>query len=458
MTILQKIIEHKRIEVEQLRAVPPSYSQVKPRPSLYETLKRAQSLQVIAEMKRASPSKGDIASDIDPITQAKQYEQAGAACISVLTDTRFFKGSFADLHAVAQHVDIPVLCKDFVIDRIQIDYAKAAGASVVLLIVAALTDEELATLYDYATSLALDVLVEVHNVTELERALHINARIIGVNNRDLHTFEVNLDQTALIATHLQGRDVVFVSESGIWNEQHAAFVAAAGAQAVLVGESLMRSEDVEGDLRKLQVPFIHTPLVKICGLKTVEHVQAAVQAGADFIGFVFAPSKRRITVEGATQLAAHIPLGVKKVGVFVNEEAEIIKEIARTVPLDYIQYHGDETNDFIQQVGLPAIKAFAVRDMADVEQAATFDVDYYLFDTPGTAYRGGSGQTFDWSLLAQTRGKVIVAGGLTPDNVAQAIRTVRPAAVDVSSGVERDGAKDRTLITTFIEQAKGALQ
>lgn len=200
--------------------------------------------------------------------------------------------------------------------------------------------------------------------------------------------------------------------------------------------------------------------VKICGLKEMEHVETAVKSGADFIGFMFAPSKRRITVEEAVKLAKAIPNTVKKVGVFVNEEATTIRQIAKSVGLDYIQYHGDETPEQIQEIGLPAIKAFSIRGEEDVERAATYDVDYYLFDAPGTDFRGGSGNSFDWMLLDKVNiplEKVILAGGLKAENVGLAITLVEPFAVDVSSGVEVDGRKDSAAITKFIETAKGEL-
>lgn len=200
--------------------------------------------------------------------------------------------------------------------------------------------------------------------------------------------------------------------------------------------------------------------VKICGLKEMEHVETAVKSGADFIGFMFAPSKRRITVEEAVKLAKAIPNTVKKVGVFVNEEATTIRQIAESVGLDYIQYHGDETPEQIQEIGLPAIKAFSIRGEEDVERAATYDVDYYLFDAPGTDFRGGSGNSFDWMLLDKVNiplEKVILAGGLKAENVGLAITLVEPFAVDVSSGVEVDGRKDSAAITKFIETAKGEL-
>lgn len=200
--------------------------------------------------------------------------------------------------------------------------------------------------------------------------------------------------------------------------------------------------------------------VKICGLKEVAHVEAAVNAGADFIGLMFAPSKRRITVEQAEELVKAVPSHVKKVGVFVNEAPETIQTIATQVGLDYIQYHGDETPEFIEAIGLPAIKAFSIQTKEDVVRAATFEVDYYLFDAPGTNYRGGSGEAFDWTLLDEVEiplEKVILAGGLNAENVALAIMLVAPFAVDVSSGVEIDGRKDVAAIADFIDKAKGEL-
>ena len=200
--------------------------------------------------------------------------------------------------------------------------------------------------------------------------------------------------------------------------------------------------------------------VKICGLKEVEHVQAAVEAGADFIGLMFAPSKRRITVEQAVELASHIPDNVKKVGVFVNEKPETIKQIAAQVGLDFIQYHGDETAEQINAIGLPAIKAFSIRNEEDVNRAAAYDVDYYLFDAPGTDFRGGSGNSFDWTLLDDVNialDKVILAGGLNEENVGIAVMLVDPFAVDVSSGVEVDGRKSSDKIKGFVERAKGEL-
>lgn len=256
MNILTKIIEQKKIEVANLLTQPDPLANftVTKHNTLFATLSSADTLQVIAEMKRASPSKGLIAQGADPVKQAKIYATAGAAAISVLTDKAFFQGSFEDLAAVAKAVQTPLLCKDFMIDRVQIRFAKAAGASVILLIVAALDDATLQDLFSFATSLGLEVLVEVHDVEELERALTLGAKLIGVNNRDLRTFEVDLARTQEIAEAFPFEEQrVLISESGIWSNADAKKVAAMGASAVLVGESLMRSGDAGSALRHLQV-------------------------------------------------------------------------------------------------------------------------------------------------------------------------------------------------------------
>ena len=196
--------------------------------------------------------------------------------------------------------------------------------------------------------------------------------------------------------------------------------------------------------------------VKICGLKEEEHVKAAVEAGATWIGFMFAPSKRQISIERAKELAKWIPSHVKKVGVFVNPSQQQVREAVHTVGLDYVQYHGQEEPTFIEQLGYPSIKAFSIRSDEDVQKASQYEVDYFLFDAPGTTFAGGSGHIFDWSLLnnlAISKDRIILAGGLNQDNVRRAIAHVQPFGVDVSSGVEVDGAKDSARIKQFIEAA-----
>lgn len=196
--------------------------------------------------------------------------------------------------------------------------------------------------------------------------------------------------------------------------------------------------------------------VKICGLTEARHVRAAVDAGADAIGFVFAPSRRQVTADQAAELAVYIPQSVLKVGVFVNAEKSEIQAIYEAVPLDIVQYHGEETPEFIEKVGLPAFKAFSIKDSDDAKRASAYNATP-LFDTPGVEFKGGSGETFNWDILRETglqERPFILAGGLNAENVGEAIRQVNPVMVDISSGVEIEKRKDEQLIREFIKTVK----
>lgn len=197
--------------------------------------------------------------------------------------------------------------------------------------------------------------------------------------------------------------------------------------------------------------------VKICGLTEPEHVQAAVESEADAIGFVFAPSSRRVSIARAKELARDIPQGVLKVGVFVNPTKEEVLQAFKEVPLDYAQYHGEESAAFIHEVGVPSIRAVAIQETTDVQKAMAWETDYLLVDAPGTIYRGGSGIPFDWKLVEESgisTDRLILAGGLNEKNVGEAIRRVNPYMVDVSSGVEREKRKDISLIKAFLRAVK----
>ncbi|WP_210365142.1 phosphoribosylanthranilate isomerase [Bacillus sp. REN3] len=197
--------------------------------------------------------------------------------------------------------------------------------------------------------------------------------------------------------------------------------------------------------------------VKICGIKSVDAAKCAVEAGADAIGFVFAPSTRRITNEQAKKIIKQLPGDVWKVGVFVDEEAKFIKEVADTVGLSHIQLHGKEDPDLYQEVGLPIIKSAAIKSKQDTDRLFSIRSPYLLLDSPPEAFMGGSGNSFDWMQvegLGLKRSNIILAGGLTSKNVRAAIKAVRPFMVDVSSGVETDGEKDFRKIREFIMTAK----
>ena len=255
-TILDRIIHEKQKEVKKLREGNPIKVAAKPKRSFIQKLQQAEEIVIISEFKRASPSKGLINGGVEPADQAARYEAAGASAISVLTDSTFFKGSFADLRAVREAVDLPILCKDFIIDSCQIDQAQAFGADIILLIVAALDEHTLIELYQYAMERDLEVLVEVHNQKELEKALNLGAQLIGVNNRDLNTFNVSLDVTGSLAKSIKDAGAFLISESGIHHKEDVERVRNAGANGILVGEALMKSPDLAKSFQDFRLPLV----------------------------------------------------------------------------------------------------------------------------------------------------------------------------------------------------------
>ena len=247
---LSRILEQKAREVEKMER-----EELQPLRQTYrlsEYLKNQQDrLQIIAEVKKASPSMGDINLDVDIVQQAQTYEANGAVMISVLTDEVFFKGHLDYLREISSQVEIPTLNKDFIIDEKQIIRARNAGATVILLIVAALSEKRLKELYDYATELGLEVLVETHNLAELEVAHRLGAQIIGVNNRNLTTFEVDLQTSVDLAKYFKD-DCFYISESAIFTEEDAKRVAPY-FNGILVGTALMQVEDVAQRIKELQI-------------------------------------------------------------------------------------------------------------------------------------------------------------------------------------------------------------
>ena len=255
MTILDEILAHKRLELDaaRRRVAPAALAQRAAAAAPPRGFRRAllgRGPRVIAELKRRSPSKGEIRPDFDPVAIARAYEAGGAAALSVLTDERYFGGSLAVLAAVRAVTELPLLRKDFVIDAYQIDEARAAGADAVLLIVAALAPAELARLLEHARSLGLDALVEVHDEAELDVAKGIGADLIGINNRDLRSFVTDLAVTERLARRVP-QGALVVAESGISGPADLARLARAGASAFLVGTSLMREADPGLALRRL---------------------------------------------------------------------------------------------------------------------------------------------------------------------------------------------------------------
>ena len=432
----------------------------------FEAALRQQDFNFICEVKKASPSKGIIAEHFPYLDIAKEYEVAGAAAISVLTEPDFFKGDKKYLQEIANTVKIPVLRKDFIIDEYQIYQAKVWGASAILLICACLDVPTLTKFRELADSLGLSSLVEAHDEKEVQMAIDCGARIIGVNNRNLKDFTVDVQNSVRLRNLVQD-DVIFVSESGLETPEDIQVLRDNNIGVALMGETFMRSPNKVEKLAYLYGPTYYTPKVKMCGISKVETIPAVVEAKPDYMGLVFAPSKRQVTVEQAKILIEELHKQcinhydtkvVKTVGVFVNETLDNLVRIADTANLDAVQLHGDEDEAFIQSLkertNVEVWKAIQIRTAADTEKWIDSSADMLLFDAYHKHERGGTGEVFDWSSLDAFERPFMLAGGIDSTNVARAIRTVRSYGIDISSGIETNGVKDDEKITAFTKIVK----
>ena len=503
--ILDKIIEATKIRVAQEKQVESPEAVKAASLALpsdtgfpFEAALRQQDFNFICEVKKASPSKGIIAEHFPYLDIAKEYEVAGAAAISVLTEPDFFKGDKKYLQEIASTVKIPVLRKDFIIDEYQIYQAKVWGASAILLICACLDMPTLTKFRELADSLGLSSLVEAHDEHEVQMAIDCGARIIGVNNRNLKDFTVDVQNSVRLRNLVQD-DVIFVSESGLGTPEDIQVLRDNNIGVALMGETFMRSPNKVEKLAYLYGPTYYTPKVKMCGISKVETIPAVVEAKPDYMGFVFAPSKRQVTVDQAKTLVEelHKQYGnrysreevqcsndvvqdgavigavhegtltstenasptlihqeaIKTVGVFVNETLDNLVSIATEANLDVVQLHGDEDEAFIQSLkertNVEVWKAVQIRSAADAETWSDSSADMLLFDAYHKDERGGTGEVFDWSCLDEFERPFMLAGGIDSTNVARAIRTVRPYGIDISSGIETEGVKDNEKIKAF---------
>lgn len=417
--------------------------------------------RLIAEVKRGSPAAGTFGLGVDAAAQAERYAAGGAAAVSVVTESGHFRGDPGDLARVRAAVPLPVLQKDFIVDPYQVYEAVVLGADAILLIAAILTPEELGDLLALARQLDLAALVEVNTPAETEAALAVGARLIGINNRNLRTFAVDLATTEELVP-LIPPSVTVVGASGVRSVADAARVAAAGVDALLVGESLVRSGDPTGMVRTLlEAAAAASRLwVKICGITDEEGARAAVNARADAVGFVFAESPRRTDPAAAGAIAAQLPAHVARVGVFVDAPAGHILTAARQVGLTHVQFHGRNGHAQLAAAaaaGLITIQAVRVKDEASLKAAWDSPADLILLDAYSPTKAGGTGQTFPWSWAVELAAHrpVVLAGGLAPENVADAVRTVGSWGVDVASGVEQaPGRKDPPRVAAFVRTAR----
>lgn len=492
-SILQQIVDSRRIDIkrakeitseETLRSMITQFSA--PISLLERIVEQRPDVAIVAEIKRASPSKGMIAKDANASHLAKSFAACGVAGISVLTEPTYFKGSLEDLALSRREVELEsieckrprpaFLRKDFIIDEYQLFEAAAHGADSVLLIVAILTEAQLLSLLTSSRKLGMEPLVEVADEYELERALRVGAHLIGVNARDLHTFVVSTEaacrviQAGRAISDSKKSPIVFVGLSGVKSHKDMNSYHRSGAHAALVGEHLMRVRSVPRAIANL-LGKPATPLIKICGICSVEDALSALEAGADILGIIFAPSsKRLITIEVAQQIIQAIRAIQKECepsssssqaplesivdacdtktlicGVFADQSTEDVAKIVSSVSLDIIQFSGASDTMYIPERNPPlfCFKATHVRD----DTVINFEADstlknssnaFMLLDSFDPAVGGGTGRVFDWKRLASMRlpSMFALAGGLQPDNVSRAVDTLHPFIIDVCSGVE----------------------
>jgi indole-3-glycerol phosphate synthase/phosphoribosylanthranilate isomerase len=375
-------------------------------------------LAAIAEVKRRSPSAGDLRPDADPARLATEFARAGAAAVSVLVDDRF-GGTLDDLRAARAATDAPLLGKGFFREEDDLRAVQEAGADAALLLLRDLDDARTAELIRFAASLGLDTLVEAHDAEELARALRLGADPIGINARDLSTLRIDRStQLDLVAQcHKVPNAPVVVAESGVYSRAQAAAAELAGASAILVGSALMRAPDPAAKLREL----VSRPLVKVCGLTRQEDVDAAVEAGADLAGFILARESPR-----RAPAVLDVPDTVLSVAVYVGER-------------------GDEGADLVQ--------LYAREDGHRARHAALYRDEDKVADVLDLPWE--QDDPTHWQEAARAEGRVMLAGKLGPENVRRAVAAVRPWAVDAASSLEREpGVKDHARVRAYVAEAR----
>jgi indole-3-glycerol phosphate synthase/phosphoribosylanthranilate isomerase len=374
-------------------------------------------LSAIAEVKRRSPSAGELRPDADPAALTAAYERAGAAAVSILVDERF-GGAWSDLAAARAASAVPLLAKGFFSTEEHLRTARERGADAVLLLLRDLDDGSARHLLDAATALGLDTLVEAHDAEELGRAVALDAQIIGINARDLSTFRIDRDQQLELVARAP-RDRMVVAESGIESRAHGAAAELAGAAGILVGSALMRATDPAAKLAELT----SRPLVKVCGLTRAEDVAVAAEAGADLAGFVLADESPR-----RASRVLEVPGTMLSVAVVVGEAPA-------DHSADLVQLYPHEPGKVRGRDGV------LLREEEEVAR---------VIDLPW--------QEDDPTHLDRARaaaGRIVLAGGLGPENVRAAIEAVQPWAVDASSRLEvRPGVKDHARVRAFVEAAR----
>lgn len=429
---------------------------------------------IVCEVKRRSPSRGGIAPGRDAVGQARVYAEHGAQSVSVLTEQDRFDGSLEDLVRIKTEMPgLSVLRKDFLLDVEDIDVSWKAGADAVLLIASLLDPETLADMHARALRLGMSALVELHDIDDIEKCRAIAPPLVGINSRDLSTFSVDLlDPVGLLPRVPWKRRALF--ESGIRGAEDVLLARSAGFDGVLVGETAMRTPQVIPELaqslrarpggfwpRLWARRLPGRPLVKICGITRSSDAEAARALGADAVGFVFAPSRRRAEPSLLRELEG---LDILKVAVVVTEadggsrrlDPEV-RELLALGLIDAVQFHGDEAPNECASMAFPYFKAVRVRDRQDVDAMPTYHSPRVLADAWSSAAAGGTGSRIPEELAhgAATAGPLWLAGGLRPENIGEVIDVLAPELIDASSGLEESpGQKNRARLKVFFEEIR----
>lgn len=445
-TVLAKIVADKAIWVEARKEQQPLASfQNDVVPSsrrFYDALQGARTAFIL-ECKKASPSKGVIRDDFDPARIAGVYKHHASA-ISVLTDEKYFQGSFDFLPIVSQIAPQPILCKDFIIDAYQIWLARFYQADACLLMLSVLDDEQYRQLAAVAHSLNMGVLTEVSNEEELERAIALDAKVVGINNRDLRDLSIDLNRTRELAPRL-GAGVTVISESGI-NTYAQVRELSHFANGFLIGSAMMAYDDLNVAVRRVLLGEN-----KVCGLTRGQDAASALEAGAIYGGLIFVDgSPRTVSESQAREVMAAAPLSY--VGVFRDASVNDVVAKAESLSLAAVQLHGSEDQHYIDALrqALPTqIQIWKAQSVSDTLPTRDLNhVDKYVLDNG----QGGTGQRFDWSLLnGEKLDNVLLAGGLSPDNCVEAAKA-GCAGLDFNSGVEsQPGIKDASKLASVFK-------
>lgn len=450
-TVLAKIVADKRTWVAERKMAQPLESfkdgLTPSERSFYDALSGDRTAFIL-ECKKASPSKGLIRDDFDLDYIASVYKNHASA-ISVLTDEKYFQGNFEFLPQVKRQTTQPILCKDFMVDRYQVYLARHYQADAILLMLSVLDDSEYKELAEVAHSLGLGILTEVSNQEELDRAIVLQAKVVGINNRNLRDLSIDLNRTKELAPKLP-KDTTVISESGIYNHQQVRELSQY-ANGFLIGSSLMAEDNIELAVRKVLLGDN-----KVCGLTHADDAAKAYHAGAVNGGLIFVEkSPRYVDLEAARLVMSGAPLNY--VGVFQNHGVDFVAQTANQLKLSAVQLHGHETQEYIdqlRQILQPSIaiwKAYGVK--SELPDLNALKVDRHLLDAKVGSATGGTGHSFDWQLLNETK-NIMLAGGISPQNAKQASE-LGCIGLDLNSGVESaPGKKDADKLNDAFAQIR----